>query len=98
MLTNIAFVKSKIIIGTKKVSAKTIFEKNVVALAFQIPLDLVFSDSFDKWMPNASLNASTKAIVKIPAITTDLEFVPIPSPMITPRVVITRMLIQKQFR
>ena len=48
-------------------------EKVVVQISFFV---VPFSDSFDMWIPKESENASAKAIVKIPPITTNFEFVP----------------------
>ena len=73
---------SKNQIGIKKVRASASFEIRVARLAFQISFLFFFSDSFWIWIPKESLKASTKAIVRIPAITTVFEFVPIPRPIL----------------
>ena len=63
--------------GIMKVIAKKNFVKNVATVDPQICLVVcIFSDSSAIWIPKASENASAIAIVKIPARTTILEWVP----------------------
>ena len=90
MLTIIARFMFKNITGTRNVSAKKSFEKNVANVVFQMcDWDLFFSDSSEMWTPNESESASAIAMIKIPEMIIDFEWVPEFSPIISPRVVIT---------
>ncbi len=75
--------------GIKNVRAKKNLAKKVIKVDSQISFVVcLFSDSSEIWIPRASENASAIAMVRIPPITTILEWVPECNPTIKPRVVI----------
>lgn len=90
MLTLIASDRGSNKTKIKKLEAKINLKKKVEKVDSQIVLDsCLFSDSSDICIPNASDKESAIAIVKIPAKTTNLEWVTEFKPTINPRVVIT---------
>lgn len=90
MLMVMAILRGNKKTGIKNVGAIINLAENDEKVACHICFALVpFSDSFEICIPSASENASAKAIVNIPPITTSLEFVEKYNPIINPKVVIT---------
>ena len=73
-LTMVAVDSSNRNTGTIKVMAKSNFAKKVVRVDSQISLSVcILSASSETWMPKASENASTIAMVNMPPITTSFD-------------------------
>lgn len=82
--------------GTMNESATKNFEKNVTSVASQFSvMEVLDSNSFEICIPSESESASAIAIVKIPPMTANLDWVPALSPTRSPKVVITPDVIPK---
>ena len=89
MLTAIAVESPNKRTGTIKVSAKNSLDKKVTNVDFQISFAVCLSSaSSDICIPSASESASAIAIMRMPLMITEVEWVLECKPTIIPRVVI----------
>lgn len=91
-----AVERSMYIAGTMNESATKNLERNVTSVASQFSvIDVRLSNSLDICIPSESDSASAIAIVKMPPITANLDWVPALSPTSRPSVVMTPDVIPK---
>lgn len=96
MLAMTPVERLKIKKGTIKVNAKTNLKKKVEKVDSQTSLSVcLFSDSSEIWIPRESEKASATAIINIPPITANVEWVLEFNPTINPKVVMTAEVIPK---
>lgn len=88
IFTKTQVLSEKIRMGTMKVDAKISFAIKVEIVDFHTSPSLFFAlDSWERWMPSASENASATAIVRMPPMTTITDPVHDVRPTISPSVV-----------